>query len=289
MRCIFCGQDSSQSKSVEHIIPESFGNSTAILPKGIVCDKCNNYFARKVEGPFLNSEAVRNLRQELEIENKEGKTITSFAYPRTDKDFILQVDETHYIVGGQAVKNKYDCHSAVARYQHYMDKTDSLLLVQDIYTSRLLAKIALESFVLKAECHPEVCSEVLENADFQPLRMYARYGSRKIWPYSVRRIYPRNADYQDDIFSHINWEHIFLFLGTGEIYSVIAMHGIEYVINLGGPEIDGYKEWLHANNNKSPLYLTNDEYRELVHLYKEKVHEIMKEQEQQKEKKSNDE
>ena len=48
MRCIFCGSDTSQSTSVEHIIPESFGNSKAILRKGIVCDKCNNYFSRKV-------------------------------------------------------------------------------------------------------------------------------------------------------------------------------------------------------------------------------------------------
>ena len=67
MKCIFCGQESSYSKSIEHIVPESFGNKTAFLRKGIVCDKCNNYFARKVEQPFLESETVRVLRQELEL------------------------------------------------------------------------------------------------------------------------------------------------------------------------------------------------------------------------------
>ena len=44
MRCLFCKQDSSSTKSVEHIIPESIGNKTLILPLGYVCDKCNNYF-----------------------------------------------------------------------------------------------------------------------------------------------------------------------------------------------------------------------------------------------------
>ena len=73
-RCIFCGNDSSNSKSVEHIVPESFGNKCIILKKGIVCDKCNNYFARKVEQPFLESEPIRILRQELQLENKRRKT-----------------------------------------------------------------------------------------------------------------------------------------------------------------------------------------------------------------------
>ena len=79
MRCIFCENDSSSSKSVEHIVPASFGNSTSVLPKGIVCDKCNNYFARKIESPFLNSEAILQLRQELEIHKGTSKNSHSIA------------------------------------------------------------------------------------------------------------------------------------------------------------------------------------------------------------------
>ncbi len=40
MRYIFCKQEASTSKSVEHIIPESMGNKSNILKPGIVCDKC---------------------------------------------------------------------------------------------------------------------------------------------------------------------------------------------------------------------------------------------------------
>jgi len=47
MRCIFCKNPSDNSVSVEHIIPESLGNISHILPKGWVCDTCNNYIAGK--------------------------------------------------------------------------------------------------------------------------------------------------------------------------------------------------------------------------------------------------
>lgn len=56
MRCIFCKVNSSNSKTVEHIIPESLGNTEHILRPGIVCDKCNNYFAREVEKPLLDTQ-----------------------------------------------------------------------------------------------------------------------------------------------------------------------------------------------------------------------------------------
>lgn len=56
MQCIFCHKDSSTSKSIEHIIPESLGNKEHFLPKGYVCDECNHYFAIKIE-----NELFRNL------------------------------------------------------------------------------------------------------------------------------------------------------------------------------------------------------------------------------------
>ncbi len=36
MRCIFCKTDSDSSRSVEHIIPESLGNTDYVLPPGCV-------------------------------------------------------------------------------------------------------------------------------------------------------------------------------------------------------------------------------------------------------------
>lgn len=73
MKCLFCKQSSTDTKSVEHVVPESLGNTKFILPLGYVCDKCNNYFAREVEKPFLELPELRLLRFQESIPNKKIK------------------------------------------------------------------------------------------------------------------------------------------------------------------------------------------------------------------------
>ncbi|NLF43312.1 MAG: HNH endonuclease, partial [Bacteroidales bacterium] len=188
------------SKSVEHIVPESFGNGVAILRKGIVCDKCNNYFARKVEQPFLESEVVRLLRQELEIKNKKGKVITDYPYPRVGTEYVKQISNNNYLIYTKAEKSQCDLASDVAEYQKYLEYTDSILLKEDRYVSRLLAKMAIEYFILRCGSSDEVCDYVQSDEIFIPIRTYARYGSQQIWKYNVRRIYARDEAYNGDPF-----------------------------------------------------------------------------------------
>lgn len=76
-RCIFCKLSNVTFNSIEHIIPESFGNNSHILPKGVVCDNCNNYFAIKIERYILNSPAILNIRSTMRIPNKKGRIISS--------------------------------------------------------------------------------------------------------------------------------------------------------------------------------------------------------------------
>ena len=270
-RCIFCGNDSSCSKSVEHIVPESFGNKTAFLRKGIVCDKCNNYFARKVEQPFLESETVRVLRQELELENKRGKIIKDYTYPRIRKEYVQQVGENTYMIYTKEDKTESDLAAAVAEYNIYCGNTDKRLLEENIFVSRLLAKMAVEYFIYRCGGEDDVCEYVGPDEIFKSIREYARYGSRKIWKYNARRIYARHAAYDGDPFTAINWEADLLFLGNGEVYFVIAMYGIEYAINMGGSYIDGYKYWLENNNFRSPLYLSTQEKQKLLMDYYRKI------------------
>ena len=147
MRCVFCGNDSSTSRSVEHIVPASFGNSISVLPKGIVCDKCNNYFARKIESPFLNSEAILQLRQELEIHNRDGKVVNRFADLPTKN--IMQISQDLHLVMSHEDKTEEEVEQAVFKYQKYLKRTDELLIKPDYNLSRLLAKMAVEVFVYK--------------------------------------------------------------------------------------------------------------------------------------------
>ena len=50
-------------------------------------------------------------------------------------------------------------------------------------------------------------------------------------------------------------EWTFLYTEHEEMYFVLAILGVEYAINMGGPDIEGYKLWLKEHGNKSPLYL----------------------------------
>ena len=273
MKCIFCGQDSSNSKSIEHIVPESFGNKTAFLRKGIVCDKCNNYFARKVEQPFLESETIRVLRQELELENKRGKIIKDYAYPRVGKEYVKQVGENTYLIYTKETKKESDLAADVAEYKKYCENTDKQLLEENIFVSRLLAKMAVEYFVYRCGCSDEVCEYVVSDEIFKSIREYARYGNRKIWKYNARRIYSRHEAYNGDPFTAANWEIDFLFLENGEVYFIIVMFGIEYAINMGGSYNDGFKYWLENNDYRSPLHLTPQEKQKLFEGYYRKISE----------------
>lgn len=271
MRCIFCGTDSSDSKSVEHIIPESFGNSTAILRKGIVCDKCNNYFSRKIESPFLNSEAVSMLRQELELQNKRGKRITEFAYPKVGQEYVKQVSNNKYLIYTNHDKDEIELAASIQEYRAYLQKTDEILLKPNIYVSRLIAKMAAEAFVYKCGSSNGVCEYVLNDEIFKKIREYTRLGGREMWPYSARRIYSRNESYKGDPFSSVNWEFDFLFLENGEVYFIIVMHGIEYAINMIISNIEGYRNWLENNSNRSPLYISVEEREKNFLAYAESM------------------
>jgi len=40
--CLYCLRHDGGFRSVEHIVPESLGNTEKILPAGVVCDRCNH-------------------------------------------------------------------------------------------------------------------------------------------------------------------------------------------------------------------------------------------------------
>lgn len=244
MRCIFCRTDSTASRSREHIIPESLGNTSIVLPKGVVCDKCNNYFSRKVERPFLESPAIRTLRFNQGLENKKGRvpSITGLIMP--DIPAVVtrfpRRDFTSVAVSPEALE-------VLARTEK-----GTLILPLDAQrpdgqvVSRFMAKVALEAMadrVIGLEGGQEY---ICEERQLEPLREHARRGRLSDWPVHARTIYGP-------------WEqviHEFDFLVTpwSEWFFVLAIFGLELTINLGGPDIQGYERWLRENDGISPLY-----------------------------------
>ena len=261
MRCIFCKQNSDSCVSVEHIVPESLGNTEHILPRGWVCDSCNNYLAIKVEKPFLDSPFGRHARFEMRVPNKKGFVPPVFgihAQSKTKIEFTYAEDES-FSVGAANGSDESKLIASMKNNSHgtlYLPVAPNLPDA-DYITSRFIAKVGLEILAHRCLRNPDLNNEMIDTVELDELRNYVRRGNPNlVWPLSIRRIYPQDFLFADGKHESCEVLHEFdiLVTDTNEYYAAIAIFGVEFVINLGGPELDGYHHWFKNNKGQSPLY-----------------------------------
>lgn len=154
MRCLFCKEDSSNAKSVEHIIPESLGNKTITLPLGYICDKCNNYLAREAEKPFLERMDMRLLRFQESIPSKKNKipAITGIM-DGIPVEVKKDIHEGEVVFGIGMPEELLLPFSLRLQGHHRMivpAYSDDIIPSQDAITSRFVGKIALEALACLA-------------------------------------------------------------------------------------------------------------------------------------------
>jgi hypothetical protein len=124
--------------------------------------------------------------------------------------------------------------------------------------SRFLAKIALEriygEYMFKV---PDRAQEIIFHSYFDNIREWERRGDNlNTWPFHERRVYPFGTIMRDP--NSRKWtmagigQTLFI-TNAPETYFVMCVYGIEFVINLGGPNTEGYEKWLNNNNFSSPL------------------------------------
>lgn len=265
-RCIFCAEDSSNSKSVEHIIPESLGGKIHTLPLGIVCDKCNNYFAREVEKPFLEHSAIKALRFHEGIESKKGIIPPMQAILNREHEVRLWKDSKgefagHVDVEPDAFKSIMAARESTIIFPVFQD---SATLTEGPTLSRFIGKAAIEGFVhkilefsAKENTMEKLLNDFILDDTFTPLKKHVRRGVNCQWPCNVRRIYDVDKRWVDAITGEsyqVMNEFDFLITDKSECYFILALFGMEYTINIGGPFIEGYLEWIKEHNQESPLY-----------------------------------
>lgn len=258
MRCLFCKADSSRSRSVEHAIPEALGNRTLVLPVGVVCDGCNNYFAVKVEGPLLKTGSLQQLRARQGVPTKRGRLM-----PVLGRFEDIDADLAAYrINAGEVLLATTELSTAPMVSAALSNGLGGLFIHEEPprldqrLFSRLIAKIALE-LIAQRICHVPGWEEFgIDHPQFDPIRGYARFGQGPTWPVLSRRIYdeeatslPASGDPQQTIY-----ETDFLLTPSGEGYAVICLFGVEHTINLVTPSVEGYRAWLTDNAGRSPLY-----------------------------------
>lgn len=257
--CLFCGGSTDTSVSIEHVIPESVGNVDIVLPVGVVCDGCNNYFARKLEGPVLASGAFLEYRFAGCLPNKDGRipAVTWIAFP-TGMELAMVRDSTGTTYLGAV-------HDAdVPRWRDAFEARRRLTLMRPTPSwpprrlmARFVGKIALEVLAHRVLEVPGGLNEIVTKPELNELRRFVRYDlCNGEWPIHERQLYDMDTDDGRGVpGSRAIHEFMLLYTDPGELYFVIAFFGREYVINMGGPEIDGFVSWLSANDNQSPLYL----------------------------------
>lgn len=257
MRCIFCKCNTENVKSREHIIPESLGNKEHVLPLGTVCDSCNNYFAVKIESFLLESSYFKSARHRNDILTKKGHLVPN-------KVLILHKD-AGWVDMWKDEKGIIFRHEDMGIIKLISEQVVTKLIIpiipepekNDRIMSRFLAKAALEFLAYKL-CRCEGWNEeIVDKVELNPLREYSRFDKGEIWKYHQRRIYSEEDRFIDPIYHpqpyKILHELDFLYIDNKFMFFILVIMGIEFVINLGGPEIETYIEWITKNNGVSPV------------------------------------
>ena len=264
MNCLFCKSDSSSSRSKEHIVPESLGNRSHVLPPCVVCDKCNNYFATKVEKPLLDSGAFTALRHHQAIPNKRGRipTLQGILFRDTPVVVRRHVNSSSVVTSLDVDTTTFNRVLAEGRGELIIPAAGNLL--DHPIMSRFLAKVAMEALAQRIVDFSGDATYLVRNEELDEIRNHARYGRPKEWPFTMRRIYDDNFKHFDASGEAVQtlFEYDFHLIKTrdipdgfcGEVYFVLAIFGVEFAINLGGTCVDGYQNWLSQNGGLSPLY-----------------------------------
>lgn len=130
--------------------------------------------------------------------------------------------------------------------------------VDERLLARFIAKMGAEAYVAEALGGGLSVDQLIGAQELKNIRRFVRQGDMpRSWPLNRRRIYQEDKVFSEgDYVYQILHEYSLLITDENEIYAIICIFGEEFVINLGGPSIDGYRRWLSANGNRSPLYMT---------------------------------
>lgn len=240
-------------------MPESIGSRKRVLRPGVVCDKCNNYFARRVEQSVLNHTWMRNLRAWHRVPTKKGNFPSLLGHiAGTDVQVNLRVTSGGKVQLATERGSEASILDAVVEggfetpLIFFVDNEE----VPQREMARFLGKMAIETCAELFSRSEEAYDMFLDEPFYDAMRQFARYGTGpEIWPFSQRRIYPvetmmRHPDTNEwvqagfgcSLFMTRKRETLFFFV----------LYGMEFVINVGGPSTKGYEEWLEEHKGISP-------------------------------------
>lgn len=219
-KCIFCLTTlPTKFNTVEHILPESLGSDDwAILPDGLFCDDCQNFFGSTIEQQALADNPFILMRTLMGIPTKKKKapwfkSIEGTIYSKGAPGQI-EYQPNDFFLKSKELKNKI--HTIVP----LSTKKPEMLL-------RTLIKIGLETIAANDR------ELVFENR-FDAARNYALTGKKNSqWFY----VQSENDNLRDQYIKGEDWEdnHIFMdvhYEDNGLVFMHIRVYYIEFLVPL---------------------------------------------------------
>lgn len=167
--CIFCDKP-NDATSIEHIIPESFGNKTYLIERSAVCDKCNADFS-SFERKALSNSVFTLERARYGIVTKKGKYVTGNIGKLSfegDKNFI----KNQLSIKGVNSENFKNFNSETGFGELHVETFDK----SEESACKLALKIGLESIYTSRE-------KIFEKYNFSELKSYLTKLNNKPWPF----------------------------------------------------------------------------------------------------------
>jgi hypothetical protein len=239
-RCIWCLKEPSEVQfDVSHVLPRCLGNDKQqILPSGVVCKGCNNFFGRKVEPVLLADPLFHTRAAALRlIDPNDGNAFR-------DKIF----DAEH-----QATDVRRHLHMDLVVHDTEMDLgvtyTISGRLKQTYaprklkWLSRAVHKMAFETlawalFVKGVDNPVDVFAK-----SFDAVRTWGRYG----YPQASVRPVLRHLGHEVGV----KWEPVIRTVGE-EFFVQLLLFGDWYAVNITAPPTEALTElrrWLGDNTD----------------------------------------
>jgi len=220
-KCIWCLREVPQIDFDEsHVLPECTGNQQQILPKGIICVGCNNYFGSKIE-PALLDDPLFHMRAVL-LQLVDPGDMNAF------RDRIF--DATHQ--PAKPVNRVMNVHANIkdGGFDFTMEVTYSIQGTHSrTYAERDLARFSRAVHKVAFEClawgnFVEGVANPIDvfSGTFDPVRRWAREGQP---PKPIRPVLRKSASEVPNRFGHEIWTYgadmLVYFNLFGDYYSVV--------------------------------------------------------------------
>ncbi len=176
MKCIICDSENT-AKSIEHIVPESFGNKKYLMERSAICDNCNSRFS-KFESKALSNSIFAVERARLAVPTKKGKNVKGKIGKfnvEGDKEFRKQ----HITLKGLEQKDLKNYGPERGTHQIRFESFDK----SEVATSRFLLMLGIESIYTSK-------NEIYEKYDFSELKDYLTNKSNKDWGFITNQKNP---------------------------------------------------------------------------------------------------